>query len=162
MDVTDPAAANSPQSVLVVLQALPATIVSTHSFTNHATRGTHPATLTTSGGTITVDMTSLPAGTTVYRAMLVPHLSGNTGSATSSRANARDEDPVGGCSGRVAAGGGAAVSEAGLHGGGAAGDGRQPDAAAERGLVAGLEHRRADHPPGRLVRSAASECTRSR
>ncbi len=88
VDVTDPSAANSPQSVLVVLQALPETIVSTHSFTNHATRGTHPAKLTTSGSTIDVDMTALPAGTQVYRAILVPHLSGNSGSASSSRANA--------------------------------------------------------------------------
>ena len=88
VDVTDPSAANSPQSLLVVLQALPPTIVSTHSFTNHATRGTHPATLSTTSNTITVNMASLPAGTQVYRARLVPNLSGNSGSATSPRANA--------------------------------------------------------------------------
>ena len=88
VDVTDDNAANSPQSVLVVLQALPDTIVSTHSFTNHATRGAHPATLSTTSNTITVNLTSLPAGTQVYRAILVPHLSGNSGSSMSPRANA--------------------------------------------------------------------------
>jgi hypothetical protein len=79
VDVTDDNAANSPQSVLVVLQALPDSIVSTHSFTNHATRGTHPATLSTTSNTIIVNLTALPAGTQVYRAILVPHLSGNSG-----------------------------------------------------------------------------------
>ena len=85
VDVTDDGAANSPQSVLVVLQALPATIVSTHSFTNSGTRGTHPGTLNTAGSTISVNLSALPGGTTVYRAMLVPHLSGN--SSSNSRAN---------------------------------------------------------------------------
>lgn len=52
---------------------------STHSFTNDG-RGAHPGTLTYSGGVITVDMSALPDGVQVYRAMLVHDRGGSSGS----------------------------------------------------------------------------------
>ena len=72
VDVTDPDAANSPQTLTVILQARPDADASTHSFTN-STRGTHPSTLSAAGGNINVDLSSLPAGTQIFRAILVPH-----------------------------------------------------------------------------------------
>ena len=73
IDVTDPNATNSPQSVLVVLQALPETVIATHSFTSSATLGTHPGTVTASNASVTANLSSLPTGTQVYRAILVPN-----------------------------------------------------------------------------------------
>ena len=52
---------------------------STLSFTNDA-RGAYPSTLTYSGGVITVDMSALPDGVQVYRAILVHDRGGNSGS----------------------------------------------------------------------------------
>jgi hypothetical protein len=72
IDVTDPNATNT-QSVTVVLQALPETVIATHSFTNSATRGTHPNTVTASNSAVTANLSALPTGTQVYRAILVPN-----------------------------------------------------------------------------------------
>ncbi|HUW83662.1 MAG TPA: dockerin type I domain-containing protein [Phycisphaerae bacterium] len=81
VDVEDPNAVNSPQTATVVLQARPDAESSTQSFTNSA-RGTHPSTLTASGGGITVDLSALPGGTQIFRAILVPHASGFVGSSS--------------------------------------------------------------------------------
>ena len=51
---------------------------STHSFTNTAD-GAHPYTVTGSSSQITVDLSSLPAGTEVYRAVFHHNRYGNTG-----------------------------------------------------------------------------------
>jgi len=53
---------------------------STHSFTN-SDRGSHPHSLVWNSveKTITVDLSALPQGTEVYRAILVPHRAGNAG-----------------------------------------------------------------------------------
>ena len=83
-DVTDPAATNPSQALTVTLQVRPDADASTHSFTN-SSRGTHPNTLTT-GSTVTVNLSSLPAGTQIFRAILVPHsggFQGGSGGATS-------------------------------------------------------------------------------
>ena len=75
VDVIDAGAANSPQTLTVVLQARPDAEASTHSFTNTA-RGTHPSTLSVAGSNINVNLSSLPAGTQIFRAILVPHSGG--------------------------------------------------------------------------------------
>ncbi len=77
IDVTDPNAANDPQSLLVVLHALPETVASTHSFTNSATLGTHPGTVTATTTSVVANLSALPAGTQVYRAILNVGASGN-------------------------------------------------------------------------------------
>jgi hypothetical protein len=78
VDVVDEGAANSPQTLTVVLQARPDAEASTHSFTNTA-RGTHPGTLSASSSSVTVNLSSLPADAQIFRAILVPHIGGNSG-----------------------------------------------------------------------------------
>ena len=51
---------------------------STWSFTNTAGRGTHPKALTISNGYVSIDLSSLPSNTIIYRAILVPNRKGNT------------------------------------------------------------------------------------
>ncbi len=52
---------------------------STRSFSSQD-RGSHPGTVAFDGSSITVDLSAVPAGAQVYRAILVPHRPGNTGS----------------------------------------------------------------------------------
>lgn len=78
VDVTDAEAANSPLTLMVVLQARPDAEASTRSFTNSA-RGTHPGTLVANPSSVTVNLSSLPEGTQIFRAILVPHIGGNSG-----------------------------------------------------------------------------------
>ena len=59
-------------------------------FTNTA-RGSNPGSLTASSSAVTVNLSSLPAGTNIYRAILVPHVAGNTGGAGS---NVRSTTPL--------------------------------------------------------------------
>ncbi len=81
VDVTDSNATNSPQALTVTLQVRPDADTSTHSFTN-SSRGSHPGTLTVSGGNVNVNLSSLPAGTTIFRAILVPHSGGFQGDSS--------------------------------------------------------------------------------
>ncbi len=53
---------------------------STHSFT-HDALGSHPGTVTGGSSQITVDLSALPAGTEIYRAIFVHNRAGNTGGA---------------------------------------------------------------------------------
>ncbi len=77
-------------SILVVglvLIALAGTLLgatSTRSFTNDS-RGAHPGTITGDNSQITVDLSALPAGTQIYRAVFVHNRAGHSG--TSSWAN---------------------------------------------------------------------------
>jgi len=64
-------------TVLIAPCALDAA-TSTHSFTN-TSKGAHPSTLTFVGGVISVNMSALPDGVQVYRAMLVHDRGGNGG-----------------------------------------------------------------------------------
>ncbi len=91
VDVTDPNAPNSPQTLTVLLQARPEAEASTRSFTS-SSRGTHPGALSVSGGTITVDLSALPAGTQVFRAILAPDANGSQ--TTPLRIQAADQPGV--------------------------------------------------------------------
>ncbi len=79
-------------SGLVMLLAVSAfgASTSTRSFTDDA-RGAHPNTLTYGSGTITVDMSALPDGVQVYRAILAHNRRGNGGSFP---ANAHSTQPL--------------------------------------------------------------------
>ncbi|MHC4716412.1 MAG: hypothetical protein ACYS5V_05535, partial [Planctomycetota bacterium] len=54
---------------------------STHSFTND-TRGAHPNTVTGNSSQITVDLSALPAGTQIYRAIFVHNRGGHNGGSS--------------------------------------------------------------------------------
>ena len=83
-------------AVLVLVgSAVYAGQTSTHSFTNDS-RGAHPSTLTYSSGVITVDMSALPDGVQVFRAMLVHDRGGSGGSFPASQRSTQPlqvEDP---------------------------------------------------------------------